>query len=58
MKKENTYFNEIMDGLRDIESFEKGKKKLRTRNVSVSSVENMKPKEVVKLRESLMLSDS
>jgi putative transcriptional regulator len=58
MKKENKYFNEIMEGLEELQSYEAGKKKLRTRKVSVTPIETMKPKDVVRLRESLMLSQS
>lgn len=58
MKKENKYFSEIMKGLQDVREYESGRKKIRTRNVSISPVEEMKPKEVVKLPESLMLSQN
>jgi putative transcriptional regulator len=56
--KENKYFNEIMEGLNDILDHEKGNKKLKTKHIKVTPVEIMTAKEVTKLRESLLLSQS
>ncbi len=56
--KENKYFNEIMEGLTDALEYERGNKKLRTKHVKVAPIELMSAKEVIKLRESLLLSQS
>jgi putative transcriptional regulator len=56
--RKELYSGKIMEGLQDVQSYEAGKKKLRARKVIVAPIELMTPKEVVRLRESLMLSQS
>lgn len=58
MKKINKYFTEIMDGLHDALEHEKGTKKLRTKNIRVTPIETLTSKDVIQIREKLMLSQS
>lgn len=56
MKKKNAFFDEIIEGLNDIKEYQANTKKLRTKEVYIHPVEPITPKEVIKLRESLFLS--